>query len=237
MTGYEEQLYARAEMLEETSDLADEAADIHAGAGRAGVDPRAVVHLADAIRELDPAGSVPAYNAGSASDRQAGGGYGSDAEFLEALSDAEEEIIVRRAAVHQLQEETATAAEAAGEDLEQARDDLAAARQDLAAAHAMPTQDPCDGCHAAKAAAIEAAEAAVAAAEGHIRDAERRIGLCEDTTVILGALSARLTGAIESLRKVPHDLGEIYELVYDFIRSGGKLPVYARFIEGEGTRA
>lgn len=36
--------------------------------------------------------------------------------------------------------------------------------------------------------------------------------------------------------QVPHDLGGVYELVYEFIRKGGKLPVYARWIEGEGAR-
>jgi hypothetical protein len=237
MTACEEQLYARAEMLEETSDLADEAAAIYAGAGSAGVDPRAVTHLADAIRELDPAGSVPAYDAGRGTQRQAGGGYASDAELLEALSDAEEEIIIRRADVHRLREEADAAADAAGDDREEGREDLDRARADLDAAYAMPANDPCDGCHGRKAAAIEAAEAAIAAAEARIRDAERRAGICEAAAEILGPLSARLTAALESLRKVPHDLGEIYELVYDFIRRGGKLPVYARFIEGEGTRA
>jgi hypothetical protein len=37
--------------------------------------------------------------------------------------------------------------------------------------------------------------------------------------------------------RVPGDLGEVYELVYEFIGKGGKLPVYARWIGGEGTRA
>src|SRR5690348_2849383 len=32
----------------------------------------------------------------------------------------------------------------------------------------------------------------------------------------------------------PYDLGEVYELVYQFIGKGGKLPVYARWIEGGG---
>ena len=36
--------------------------------------------------------------------------------------------------------------------------------------------------------------------------------------------------------RVPGDLGEVYELVYEFIRKGGKLPVYARWVEGEGAR-
>ena len=39
------------------------------------------------------------------------------------------------------------------------------------------------------------------------------------------------------LQRVPGDLGEAYELVYEFIRKGGKLPVYARWVEGEDQQA
>ena len=38
-----------------------------------------------------------------------------------------------------------------------------------------------------------------------------------------------------SLCDVPHELGEVCQLVYAFIRKGGKLPVYARWIEGSVT--
>ena len=38
-----------------------------------------------------------------------------------------------------------------------------------------------------------------------------------------------------SLCDVPYELGEVYQLVYAFIRNGGKLPVYARWIEGSVT--
>ena len=237
MTGYEEQLYARAEMLDETSDLALAVTEILGGASGAGVDPAAVTSLRSAVRALDPAGGAPGYQAGSTADRHPGSGYGSDAEFLEAVSDAEDEARERQREVSDLEEQATAALDAAEDDLGQGRQDLARARPDLAAAQAMPTRDPCDGCHGAKAAAIAAAEAAVAAAEGRIRDAEHRIGICEAAAEILGPLAGRLRDAVQALRRVPHDLGEIYELVYDFIRSGGKLPVYARFIEGEGTRA
>ena len=37
------------------------------------------------------------------------------------------------------------------------------------------------------------------------------------------------------LRQVPQDLGEVYELVYEFIRKGGKLPVIARWVKGDGA--
>ena len=82
----------------------------------------------------------------------------------------------------------------AHDDLERARRDLQAARADLAAAYAMPTQDPCTGCHPAKAAAIAAAEAATADAEDRITDATRRISLCEDTAEILDPLARPAPG-------------------------------------------
>ena len=44
-----------------------------------------------------------------------------------------------------------------------------------------------------------------------------------------------VTQALARLRTVPQDLGEVYELIYEFVRSGGKLPRYARWIEGAGA--
>ncbi|MGH3237702.1 MAG: hypothetical protein ACRDOH_31485, partial [Streptosporangiaceae bacterium] len=134
--------------------------------------------------------------------------------------------------VDQLAEQVIAALDTAHGDLERARRDLQAARADLAAAYAMPAGDPCTGCHSAKAAAIAAAEAAIDDAEHRISDAVRRIGLCEDTAEILDPLTGRLQAALQALRQVPHDLGEVYELVYAFIRRGGKMPRFGRWIEG-----
>ena len=97
----------------------------------------------------------------------------------------------------------------------------------------MATKEDCDGCHSAKAAAIKAAEAAIADAEERVRDAERRIAICEDTTEILDPLTRRLQAALQALRQVPHDLGEVYELIYQFIRRGGKMPHLGRWIAGD----
>jgi acyl-CoA reductase-like NAD-dependent aldehyde dehydrogenase len=99
----------------------------------------------------------------------------------------------------------------------------------------MSTKEPCDGCHSARAAAIAAAEAAVADAEARIADAQRRIAICEAAADILGPLAERLARALAQLRTVPQDLGEVYQLVYEFVRSWGKLPRYARWIEGART--
>ena len=232
MSGYEEQLHARAEMLDETGELAAAVTAILAGASGAGVDPRANSSLRAALAALDPAGGAPGYQAGSRTDRHPGSGYGSDSEFLEAVSDAEEQIGDWLREAEQLTEQVIAALDNAHADRERAQHDLETARQDLAAAYAMPTTKDCDGCHGRKAAAITAAEAAIADAEERIRDATRRIGICEDTAEILDPLARRLHAALHALRQVPHDLGEVYELIYQFIRRGGKMPRLGRWIEG-----
>ena len=104
MSGEEERLYARAEMLEETGELAPAVSEVLAGAQGAGVDPRAVISLTAALQTLDP-GAGTGYTAGSRKDRQDGSGYGSDGEFLEALSDAEDQVRERQREVKALQEQ------------------------------------------------------------------------------------------------------------------------------------
>ena len=123
---------------------------------------------------------------------------------LEAVSDAEDDVRDQLREVEQIRETVATA--------------MDAAQAALDAAYAMPVKDECDGCHGAK-------EAAIQAALGRIR-------LCEAAGEILDPLAGRLRAALARLRQVPEDLGEVYQLVYAFIRKGGKLPVYARWIEG-----
>jgi hypothetical protein len=235
MSGEEERHYTRAEMLEETGELAQAVTGILSGAQDAGVDPRAVISLTAALRALDP-GASTSYAAGSRKDRQDGAGYGSDGEFLEALADAEDQVRERLREVKELQERVSLAMDRAQRDLRQARRDLGAARAGLAAACAMPTSEPCRGCHSARAAAIAAAEAAIAEAGARIKDAERRAGICEAAADILGPLAERLAQALTQLQTVPHDLGEVYELVYAFVCSGGKLPRCGRWIEGEPAR-
>jgi len=67
--------------------------------------------------------------------------------------------------------------------------------------------------------------------EGRCRQATARM-----PAEILGPLAQRLRQALGRLRQVPENLGEVYELVYAFIRKGGRLPVYARWIEGDPIR-
>jgi hypothetical protein len=207
MTGYEETLLTRAELLTDAGDLVQAILDILAGARGAGVDPAAAASLAAAARALDP-GAAASYDAGSKQDRRPGGGYRSDGEFLEAAAEAEGDVLDRLREAEKLQGELAAT--------------LETAQDALAAAYALPVKDKCDGCHAIKQAAIAAAL--------------HRIALCEAAAEILGPLAQRLGQALGHLQCVPEDLGEVYELVYEFIRKGGKLPVFARWIEGKGTR-
>ena len=204
MSGYEEQLHARAEMLDETSELAAAVTEILAGASGAGLDPHAIVSLRTAIAELDPAGGPPGYQPGSRTDRHPGCGYRSDAEFLEAVSDAEDQTLDGLRDARQLQEQVIAALDNAHADRERAQRDLEDARQP-----------------------------AIAGAEERIRDAQRRISICEDTAELLDSLARRLQAALQALRQVPHDLGEVYELIYAFIRRGGKMPRAGRWITGE----
>jgi hypothetical protein len=207
MTGSEGTLLARAEVLEDTGDLAQMITSVLAGARLAGVDPAAVTSLQAAVRALDP-GAGTGYDAGRKQDRHAGGGYRSDGEFLEAASEAEAGVQEHLREMQQLREHATTA--------------MDTAQADLSAAYAMAVRDPCNGCHGAR-------EAAIA-------DALRRIGLCQTAAGILDPLTARLQAALGRLHQVPEDLGEAYQLIYEFIRRGGKLPVCARWIEGARTR-
>ena len=234
MSSEEERLYARAEMLEDLAEPASAVSEVLAGAQGAGVDPRAVISLTTALQALDP-GASTGYSAGGQKDRRDGSGYGSDGEFLEALSDAEDQVREHLREAKALQEQVALALDGAQQDLGQARRDLEVARAAVGAAYAMSTKEPCDGCHSARAAAIAAAEAAIAGAEARIRDAERRTAICEAAADILDPLAERLARALARLRAVPQDLGEVYELIYEFVRSGGKLPRHARWIEGART--
>jgi hypothetical protein len=87
----------------------------------------------------------------------------------------------------------------------------------LQAACAMPVKDPCDGSRHQGSRDPRCAAADPA---------------CEAAAEVLDKLAQRLQAALDRPQQVPCDLGEVYELVYQFIGNGGKLPVYARWIEG-----
>ena len=176
-------------MLDETGELAAAVTAILAGASGAGVDREPSTTCGPPSPHWTRQGAPPGYQAGSRTDRHPGSGYGSDGEFLEAVSDAEDQIGDGLHNVDQTPEQaTRATAGKAHADRERAQQDLDTARQALAAAYAMPAKKDCDGCHGRKAAATTTAEAAIAGAEERIRDATRRISICEDTAEILNPL-------------------------------------------------
>src|SRR5689334_9291609 len=140
MTGSEESLLARAEVLEDTGDLTQATAAVLAGARDAGVDPAAVISLAAAARTLDP-GADTSYDPGSKHDRQPGSGYRSDGEFLEAAAEAEAGVAEHLRDAGKLREQVAAA--------------MDSAHAALQAAYAMPVKKECDGCHGIREAAIQ----------------------------------------------------------------------------------
>lgn len=55
---------------------------------------------------------------------------------------------------------------------------------------------------------------------------------CEAALDILPVVHAALESAVTCLRQVPEDMGEVYEVPYRFLRSGGRLPHDADFLTG-----
>jgi hypothetical protein len=178
-------------VLEDTGELVQAIIAVLAGAQGAGADPAAVTSLQAAARTLDP-GAETRYDAGSKDERRPGAGYRSDGEFLEAVSEAEDDARERLREVQRLQEAIVAA--------------MDAAQAELDAVYSMPVKDECDGCHGAKEAAIRAAL--------------NRIRLCDTAGETLDPVAERLRAAFARLRQIPENLGEAYQLVYEFIRKG-----------------
>jgi hypothetical protein len=207
MTGYEQALLARAEILEDTGELVQAITAVLAGAQRAGADPATVTSLQAAARTLDP-GADTGYDAGSKDDRRRGTGYRSDGEFLEAVSSAEDDVRDRLREIEQMQEAIATS--------------MDAVQAALDAAYAMPVNDECDGCHGAK-------ETAIQAALGRIR-------LCEAAGGSWIRSRSGSSPRSPGCARFPRISVRSTSWYTPFIRKGGKLPVYARWIEGEEAR-
>jgi hypothetical protein len=64
----------------------------------------------------------------------------------------------------------------------------------------------------------------------------RGIRLCETAAEILDPVAERLRAVLDRLHQAPEDRGEVYQLVYAFIRKGGNLPAHARWVEGKRRR-
>ena len=211
MTGYEEKLLTRAEMLEDTGDLVQSIAAVLAGAQARGRGPG---------RRHQPGRPPP-----GRSTREPSTSYDAGQQAGPA---ARQRVPLRRRDPRGRQRSRGRSRGSGcgrcSKLQEQARRRAwTAAQAALAAAYAMPVKDKCDGCHAAREAAHPGR---AAAASGCARPPRRSSTRWQNGC----------GRALGRLRAVPEDLGEVYELVYEFIRKGGKLPVFARWIEGEGTR-
>jgi hypothetical protein len=213
--GTERAILARAHDLDDTGDLAEDVTDA-LGRGRgARLDPDALTSLAAAALALG-ADSVTVY-------RATGAAFTDDREMAEAVGDAEDAIADRAAAVAR----ELAAAQTARQD---ARETLAAAHDDLAAAQAMPTRQPCDGCHDDRADAITAAREAVTGARERTTCAEQAI-------TVLASLAERLARALALIRRVLPEVGEVYEPVYEHVDAGRVMPKDGDFLTGEDGAA
>jgi hypothetical protein len=226
-------LLTRAEVLTGDSDLITALDDVLAGAEQAGADRAAVQGLISAVRILDPA--ARRYDPGEADDMRVSSGYASEVEFLEGVGDAEDQARQAHREATAFRDTAAALLDDAVLDAETARACLAEARGRLSDAYAMPVAEPCTGCHGAKQAAISEAETAIADAEARIRTATQVMTSAEAAIAVLEPYMAALVIVAAQLRRVPSDLGERYELVYAFLRKGGKLPPFARWHQGSGA--
>ncbi len=201
-------LSARAQMLTDVADLAEEAMRILGGGRAARLDPDALTSLAGAALALG-AGSVDVYRA----SREP---YARDTEMLEEVAEVED---ATAAALHEAQE----LRDQARRELSSARAAEWRARAALAAAHLMPAATGRQ--QAAKLAAAERAQR-------QIIEAQQQAEVCEEALEILVPFIRQLRLALACLRRVPEDLGETYEAIYDHIRSGRVMPKDGDWLTG-----
>ncbi len=202
-------LAARAQMLTFVEDLADEATRILGGGRAARLDPDALTSLAGAAMALG-AGSLAVYQASRDPFR-------SDTEMLEQVAEVEDGTA---AALHEGQE----LRDEARQELRSARADERRARAALTAAHLTP---------AATGRQRAARHAAIARAQRQISAAQERIETCEEALEIVEPLIRQLRLALTCLERVPSDLGETYEAIYDHIHHGRVMPKDGDFLTGE----
>ena len=217
-------------MLDETGEPAVAVtANALAGASGAGVDPRAITSLRAALAALDPAGDLAGLPGGqrhrpAPRQRVPVGG-----EFLEAVSDADDQIRDWLRDVKQLRNKspprrtrpTPTGNTRNGTCKPPGRP--------------WPPRTPCPprglrGCQAARPPRSPPPKQP-SPWRRPVRDAKRRIGICEDTAEIRTRSPAGSSrpanaspGAARPRRGLRADLR--------FIRRGGKMPILGRWIEG-----
>jgi hypothetical protein len=221
MTAAERALLARAHELADAAGLAEEITTIIGRARAARVDQTALAGLVTAVRLLD--GDATALFRAVRGCQNAGG-FDTDTELLEAVDEAAEDLVARISAAAQFHCR-------GDEALQQARVDAETARRELARALAMSVASPCQGCHAARIGAIDDAER-------HLDDACEREDLAVAAVEILASLARKLPAALRAVRRVPDDLREAYEAVYDLVTADPQaMPEDGDFITGERTSA
>jgi hypothetical protein len=226
MSRHEAQLLARAEELDETSELAWQVIAILGHGRAAGLDTsNALGGLIRAALTLD-GDHLAIY-------RARGAPFADERELADALLDTEDEIMEWLAEAHRIQAQAVAALVGARAALAAAGAALATAQAALSAALAMPAHTKEES--SARDAAITTAEGGIAEAEGRIAEAQQRIAPAEQALAILAPLINRLSRALAHLRRVPQDLGEYYEGWYDHLRLGRQAPHDGRWITGEGA--
>jgi hypothetical protein len=215
----ERALLTRAEELADTAELAGQITGIIGRARAARVDQAALGGLVTAVRVLD--GDVTALFR-AVRGHHPDGAFSRDTGLLEAAEEIEDDISARIRATSQLERQ-------ADEALQRARAGEAAAARDLSAAHAMPTADPCRGCHPAKASAI-------AAAQRDLDNARERGSYASAALDTLTPL--KLPQALRAVRRLPDELREVYEPAYALVtRDPRAMPKDSDFLTGEATPA
>jgi hypothetical protein len=172
----ERRLVARAEELDDTSELAETATGILGGGRAAGLDPDALSGLTGAALALG-ADSLTVYAAGTR--RGPAQRFGDEGAFITAVADAEDDIDDQLRAAARLRAEVSTA--------------LAAAEAALAAAYAMPSRTPAE---------TAARQAAIAAATERVENCEYARDLLDVLTARLCRALTRIRAVPEDVGEV-----------------------------------
>jgi hypothetical protein len=205
--------------MADTAGLADQITGIIGRARAARVDQDALAGLVTAVRILG--GDVTTLFR-AARGRHPDGPYQHDTGILDAVEEISIDLAAAATAAARLQDQ-------AGQELQQARDDHDAARRALAAARSLAVAEPCQGCHAARASAIEAAQR-------DLGDAREQARYAAAALEVLAGL--KLRQALRAVRRVPEDLHETYAAAYDLVtRDPRAMPKDGDFITGQENPA
>jgi hypothetical protein len=172
----ERRLVARAEELDDTSELAETVTAILGGGRAAGLDPDALSGLTGAALALG-ADSLTVYAAGTRRGRA--DRFGDEGAFITAVSDAEDDIDEQLRAVAHLRTEVSAA--------------VAAAEAALAAAYAMPSRTPDEAA---------ARQAAITAATERVGNCEYVLDVLDVLTARLCRALARIRAVPEDVGEV-----------------------------------